>query len=404
MKRSTKYITSLLALIFVVIGIASCNWNKKERKTIEQKVLSPSDKILLLPYQDILHESVKLDTIDELRAFIEINDLWVVGFKKGIYFINKNTKQIHNYLKFDVKSHKELIAKQDSQLGSISIDFTCNKSKDKLLISVINGISFQVDLKCYKVDWLGLFLNRIETATYSDNGYTIAIGTGWLTKDTTNVFYSSLFLIDSKTGQYIDHFNEGASVKKILFKDNDSKLLVAYDWNSIDSYLWDINKKDQQLETFVEDYALIHDIALTGTNEFVTVNGKGISKWDITNPKERNLVFSKANAGYEKILKSKVNDDYLLIGYSKCYFFDKQIQLKDSLTFPMMFESAEYSGNDSIITLKNLDDNTLSEGENKDGILGFYRFNTLTRELTLQVDTKSINEILRYSMDKRKRR
>ena len=86
--------------------------------------------------------------------------------------------------------------------------------------------------------------------------------------------------------------------------------------------------------------------------------------------------------------------DYLLIAYSKCYFFDKQFHLTDTLKLPIAFEDAQYSGNDTVIVLKNLMNNNAPPTQKEDGVEGFYSFNLVTKELSLYIDTKMINEIV----------
>jgi hypothetical protein len=44
------------------------------------KILSPEEKIQILPYQDILTiQSEKPDTMEGLNSFLELDSLWVMG-------------------------------------------------------------------------------------------------------------------------------------------------------------------------------------------------------------------------------------------------------------------------------------------------------------------------------------
>ncbi len=235
--------------------------------------------------------------------------------------------------------------------------------------------------------------------TYSDNGKEIAIGTGYDMKATSNressEYYSSLFKISSLTGEYIDHFNETASVKKILFNENDTKLLVAYDWNYTDSYLWDINDKEKCIAKFKEDNSYLYDIALIDDKHFVTVNTAGISLWATEEPNKKNLVFSKSNSGFENILRSKLTQNYFLVSYSKIFFFDKEFNPKDSIIFPILFEGSDYSENDSLIILKNLMNNNDPSSNKDDGKEGFYIFNLASKELNFLVDKHELNKMIK---------
>lgn len=390
-----KGLLSFSLLTFFIALLASCGNRQTERK-----IISPGDKVVALPYKDFITDTAAYDTIDELNSFAEINNMWVVGFKKGIYLVDRLTKKIYKYYKFDIKSHVELFDGQDSVVGFISIDFVTNHSKNKLLVSTSNGITFQVDLIKYEVDWLVKLLHRTGTAWYSDNGNLLAIGTSYA-NDSNHNYYSSLFLIDAHTGKYTDHFQEYASVKKILFKDGDTRLLVAYDWNYTDTYLWDITKKDKSIAKFEEDQAYLYDITLSGDNEFVTVNTNGISQWDIKSPEKRNLVFPRSNFGSERILSNKISNGYALIAYDNCYFLDKELHIRDSLSFPVAFEDAQYSGNDTVIILRNLMNNNAPPSEEKDGVEGFYTFNLTTKKLSIYLDEKMANDIIKFNRSKR---
>lgn len=384
----------LVPLLLTIILLGSCGGQ------IESKISSPKEKVIVLPDKDFITTTASQDTITELNSFVELNNLWIIGAQNGIYLIDRQTKKLQEYFKFEITGHKELFDGQDSIVGFLTTNFEINKAKDKLLVNTSNGIVFQVDLKEYKIDWLVKFVHRIATATYSDNGKTIAIGTGYDSQAESGraitEYYSSLFFIDSQTGQYIDHFNESANIKKILFKDQDSKLLVAYDWNYTDSYLWDINNKEKCIAQFREDDSYLYDIALVDDKQFVTVNTNGISLWNTDKPDQKNLIFPKSHAGYETVLKNKLTQDHFLVAYSNLFFFDKQFNLKDTLKLQILFEGADYSHNDSLIILKNLmNNNDPHASGSTDGKEGFYTFNLATKELVFLIGKYELNEIIK---------
>jgi hypothetical protein len=357
------------------------------------KLFSPIEKIQILPYQDILTiQTDNFDTIVDLNSLLEIDNIWAIGSKSGIYLVDNFDKSVKKYFKFEIKSHFELFDGQDSIVGFNFVDFTTNKDKTKILVQTSNGIVFQLDLKTFNVDWLIKFVNRIETATYSENGKSIAIGTGYDSKKkvgrSITEYYSSLFLIESKTGRFIDHFNESASIKKILFKDNDSKLLVAYDWNYTDSYLWDINQKEQSIDQFREDDAFLYDILILEDSSFVTVNGNGLSKWAFNNPETKNLIYDNSNTGSERISINKLDSGYLLIAYTELTYFDNDFKIKDKHTFDMTFNEITYSKNDSIVILKNLMDKD-------DSREGYYYFNLKSKKIIQKVSIDTINKIIK---------
>ena len=391
----TNYMRIIVYLI-IIIAFYSCSDQEKI-------VLSPKEKIHLLPYSDFITTTSSTDTISELNSFTELNNLWAVGAQNGIYLIDKNTKRVNKYYKFDIKKHHNLFDDQDGAVMFLSTNLVANKKKDKLLVITSNGIVFQINLKTYEIDWLTKFIRRIETATYSDDGKVIAIGTRYDTKENSKEkkeYYSSLFLINGKTGEYVKHFTENASIKKILFKDNDKNLLVAYDWNYTDSYLWDIDKIDESIAQFREEDSFIHDLAIISKNEFVTINTNGISLWNTVNHKTKSLIFPRNNSGYERILKNRINNEYVLIAYSNILFFDKNIHLKDSVQLPIKFENADYLPNDSIICLQNLQNNNHPDENKDDGKQGFYSFNLLTKKLTLTVDREKLNGIIKVNSKK----
>ena len=141
------------------------------------KILSPKEKIRIIPYRDILIDKTeKPDTISDLNSFHEQDSIWIIGAGNGIYIINNNTLALKKYFKFDIKSHSTLFDGQDSIVGFNFVDITTNKDNSKILIHTSNGILFQLKTKDFKIDWLAKIINRFETITYSDNSKLIAIG------------------------------------------------------------------------------------------------------------------------------------------------------------------------------------------------------------------------------------
>jgi len=376
----------IIALLIVTISLYSCS-----RTNV---ALSPKEKIKLLPNSDLISSSSSDDTISELNSFKELDNLWVIGAQNGVYLIDKNTKKTYKYYKFDIKKHHELFDEQDATVKFLSTDIVINKKQDKILIITSNGIVFQIDAKNHEIDWSAKFIHRIETATYSNDGKLIAIGTGY-DRVSDSEYYSSLFLIESRTGQYFRHFNETASVKKILFNDKDRNLLVAYDWNNTDSFLWNIDNSDKSISQFSEEDAYLNDIAIISKGQFVTINTKGISLWNTEHQTDKKLIFPRDNWGYERILKNKIADEYILIAYSRILFFDKNIRLIDSIQFPIKFENADYLATDSIICLQNLQNNNHPDENKDDGKEGFYSFNLITKKLSLFIDREKLNKIIK---------
>ncbi len=372
-----------------------------ENKT-ETKLISPKENLSSIKSKDYLIETTKYDSIKELITFNEINNLWIVGTHEGIYIIDKKLKRIEKYLKFDktifLKENKDT----STSIYNSFVDhydymtFNVNKSGNKLLVSFGEQKLAQIDLKHFTIDWL---INCDGYKEYSDNGELIIVGTDYKQKEGTdtqepNEYYSSLFLLKSQNGEFLNYFNEGASINKAVFYDNDSKLLVAYGWPHPETWVWDISKKDECIAKFEEDNVGVSDILYVGQNSFITVNGNGISKWNIQEPKEKNLILPNSNRGFKRFLHDKLTKNYLLFGFSTCSFVDQKLNLTDSVTFPIMFEGAEYSGNDSIIILENLMNNNAPPTNKTDGIEGFYSFNSITKELILMVTPDNLNEII----------
>ena len=386
-RRLMKYIrTSLLFLFLISMG------SYAQDKTV---IVSPKEKVVVLPYKDLISEPLLIDTIQKLNSLIELKDQMIVGAENGVYLIDNKTEQVSSYFKFDIKLYKVLFNKQDSIMSFNYTNFILNKKNDKVLVITSNSIVFQIDLEKRTIDWLVKFINGIGTATYSDDGNMIAIGTGYNYKNkSSRELYASLFLIDANNGQFVDYFNEYASIKKVLFIDNDTKLLVAYDWNYTDTYLWDMKDKQKRLAQFNEVNAYLYDIVFLGDNKFITVNSAGISKWDLNNPKKKKLVYDKYNVGTERIIENRNSEGYIYnesgpyLGQSgKLVFFNKDLHVIDSLTLNTSFDDIQYSSDNNYIILNNLIEKDAAKE-------GFFYFNLSTRQVTKKTDRSYFNRII----------
>jgi hypothetical protein len=367
----------------LIILILSFFWGCKQKKE-SLNIFSPEENVKYLTFQSVITLQKKIDSISQIIAFQEIDSLWIIGTKKGVYTINNKNKTLTNYFKFDIKSNHKIFDKQDSIVGYNFINIVLNKNRTKTLIETSNGIVFQINHLRNEIDWLTKFVGRIETATYSDNGEIIAIGTRYNKKNNTG-YYSSLFMIDSKTGKYLDHFNENASIKKILFKNNDSELLVAYDWNYTDTYLWKIDEKEKSVAEFNEKDAFIYDILITDKDNFISVNGNGISKWQFKKPKDKKLIYSDKNTGSEQIFDYM--DGYILIDYNGTInpptfkYLNNDINVIDEFNFPKQFNKATFSKGKSELI-----------GIEKDKYIHFFNLEKKTIERT--IDIIELNEII----------
>lgn len=365
----------------------------------QARIISPQERCISLPYQDVVSITTEYDTIAErgnsFMDFIEVGRLWIIAAESGVYCIDAQSKEIRTYFKFAVKSHQELFHGIGSQFSFTFVKFFPNKAKDKLLVTSSNGVVFQIDIKASSVDWLIKFSNGITTASYSDNGKLIAIGAKYEYKGERQTqpkeYYSSVFLLNSQTGQITDYFQEAETVRKVLFKDADTTLLVAYPSNNHDSFLWNVSQKDKPIAKYWEQDALLYDLCIVNDSCFITANSKGITKWDIHNPEQRNRVFSRPNSEGSRVIKNTITNGYLFIRLSNLVFLDEQFHRLDTLKLPYDFEEIQQSSKDSIVILSN----AITIFDKDKNAEGFYYFNVVSKDLQAIITEERINTIIK---------
>ena len=290
-------------LIFLLL-IISCGKEKPKNKLI-----SPQENIKLTNNSKYISEN-KIDTLNQLEAFIKIKGLNFIATNKGISIINKKNELIKSYR----------LNYENYDLKLLNVKFKTNSNKTKLLIITSSGQSstaliIQLNLNTLKLDWINEFSRQIVSACYSNNSNIIAFGTGYSKKQRNlPIYHSSLFTINSTTGEFIQYYEQGESVRKVEFSKNDQLLYVVLDWPHVDTYVWETNNTQKRKGTFGKDGNPYYDINTINKQEFITIGKNGISKWDLSNPDKYELLYNEyINAG-NKIFKVNGKEN-LMIDY-----------------------------------------------------------------------------------------
>ncbi|WP_299887132.1 hypothetical protein [uncultured Lacinutrix sp.] len=294
-------------ILIILLLIVGCG---KEEKNI--KLISPLDNLKLTNNSIYISSNdIKIDSLNEIEAFIKIKQFKFIATNNGIYVLenNKITKQYS----FHFKNHN---------LELLSVKFRPNSNNSKLLFITSTGQSSpallsQIDLNTLNIDWINEYSKQIESANYSNNSNLIAIGTGYNKNKESSKHYSSLFLIESTNGKFLDYFRQGESVKKIKFSDNDQLLYSVLDWPHVYTYIWSINEKEKIIGSYGKDSTPYYDISTIDEQTFISIGKNGISKWNLSNEDKYELLYDKyINAG-NKIFKFKNTEEYILIDYFK---------------------------------------------------------------------------------------
>jgi len=301
MYNTAKYLIILL-LIF------GCG---KEKNPV--KLISPVDNIKLTNNSIYISDNkIKIDSLNDIEAFIKIKQLKFIATNNGIYILD-NSKIIKQYC-FHFKKHN---------LELLSVKFRPNSDNSKLLFITSTGQSSpallsQIDLKTLNIDWINEYSKQIESACYSNNSNLIAIGTSYNKKNKNlSEYYSSLFIIKGTNGEFLDYFKQGESVRKIKFSDNDQLLYAVLDSPHVDTYVWNINKKQTRIGSYGKDSTPYYDVSVLNEQTFISIGENGISKWNLSNQDKYKLLYDKyINAG-NRLFKINNKGEYILIDYSK---------------------------------------------------------------------------------------
>jgi hypothetical protein len=307
-------------VFYLLLIFSGCNSNIA--------IISPKELIFKIPIKSVINFSGRPDSINTIYSFTDVNNYWLIGYDNHLVVLNKNTKSVLKHYQYEISDHKDLFDGQDSIVGFRCSAQVINSDKSKLLITTANGLLAQLDLKTLDLDWMLKIKDRFECVSYSKDGKSIAIGTGYNHLDKSKDYYSSIFLIDSKSGEFINHFNEYASIKKIIFINNDKQLLTAYDWHYTDIFLWDISNTNQSVKQFRQKH-FIHDIEMLNENTFLSVTDGGLFKWSIDKPDIKEELLP--NTTYDNtLILNKASSGILFLSFSNLYYINTDGTVSDS--------------------------------------------------------------------------
>lgn len=328
----------ILKFLLLFILIFSC----KTKTEVIAKIFSPSEN---LKYQKsskyIVENYVLTDSINEIEANLSVKNLNIISSNKNIFIFDKLKQKLTKVYKYKFDELK---------LELLSVEFILNKDKTKLLTITSSGqtttaLIFQIDLSTLKIDWLTESSKQISCGNYSDNSDFIALGTGYINKNEENTeYYSSLFIIDSKTGKINKHFEQGESVNQIKFSEDGTKIYAVLDWPHVDTFVWNFKNTNKKIAVFGKDNISFYDICEIDENFFVTIGSDGIYKWDNRNAKDYEIVYKDYINGSSKIYKYE--NIFLLIDYKNgsanppiIKYFNNSFKLLDSIKMKSTFNN-----------------------------------------------------------------
>lgn len=330
----------LLKIIVLLLILYSC----KNKENI--KLISPSENFKLNNSSKYIIENKNLsDSINEIEAFLSVKNLKIISSNNSIYIFNNLTNKL-------VKSYK-------FKIDFISIKFSINKNKTKLLVITRSeqsstSLVFQIDLNLLKIDWLSEYSEQIEMGCYSNNSEIIALGTNYVqkkTKENTSEYYSSLFILNSTTGKFIDYFKQGESVLKIEFSKDDNFLYAVLNWPHTDTFVWNLNNKNEKTGAFGKDNTGFYDACIIDNKKFLSIGSDGVYKWNITDPEKYEIVYNNDNKyinGSDKIFK--IDNIFILVDYPNgsanpptIKYLDSNFKLTNSIKMKTDFDNITIS-------------------------------------------------------------
>jgi hypothetical protein len=384
--RNYKIMTITFKAIILLNLLSFCCSAKKS------DLVSPESLIHNIPYQDILNVDIHKDSIATFNGIKRIGDNWVISTNKGIYILDKSLSKIKKSYTFDIKNHVELFDGQDRIVGFESIELIPNTAQSKFLVLIGNGIFFQIDSKTLSIDWLIKFVDRIETATYSEQGDKIAIGTRYNFNIVSGQkkYYSTLYFLDSKSGEFIKHLDEGASILKVCFLKEDNFLSVAYDWSSYDLWLWSIREDKPTLK--FNSSKLHYGLEKLTDSTFLTTTTGQIILWQLP-IKDGKLLFTGKNENIEKIIYNANYRKYISLitkpgpkGWQSfhLYFFDSDFLNPVFKDLNITIAKSQFDFDESLMYF--------ACQFPRDGMAsGIYSYNMDTDAISLLLDQKMLN-------------
>lgn len=329
----------IIKFLFLFIIIFSC----RTKTDVTTKIISPAENLKYINYSKyIIEKSISTDSINKIEANLSVNNLKIISTNKKIYIfdtLNQKPKKVFKY-KFD-----------ELKLDLLSVKFILNNEKTKLLTITSSGqtttaLIFQIDLISLKIDWLTESSKQINSGCYSNKSDIIALGTRYNNKNEKNIeFYSSLFLIDSKTGKITTHFQQGESVSEIKFSEDGSRIYAVLGWPHVDTFVWNFNNVNEKKGVYGKDNVSFYDVCEIDEDYFVTVGSDGIYKWNKNNTIDYEIVYQNYINGTSKI--HKYNNMYLLLDYKNgsanpptIKYFDNNFKSIDSVKMKTTFNYA----------------------------------------------------------------
>lgn len=335
---SKKKLLKFIALILTLYG---CKTENKENT----KLISPIENIKICNSSKyIIEKNNSSDSLQNIEAILNIKNLKIVASNNSIYIFDNLTNKLKKKYSFKLKL--------------ISIKFSTNTKKSKLLIIAsgqsLTSLVFQIDLNLLKIDWFSEYSKQIEMGCYANNSEIIALGTNYAqkkTKENTSEYYSSLFILNSTTGKFIDYFKQGESVLKIEFSKDDDFLYAVLNWPHTDTFVWNLNNKNEKIGAFGKDNTSFYDTCIIDEKNFVSLGSDGIYKWNISKPEKYEIVYNNDNKyinASDKIFK--IDNIFILVDYPNgsanpptIKYLDSKFKLTNSVKMKTDFDNIAIS-------------------------------------------------------------
>lgn len=315
------------------------------------KIISPVNKINFIYSKEVL-KPVVFEPMAELRAFKEIADYWFIAADDRIIIYNHTGDSIIQNLQIDSTTFSHLLSSWDRSLYLYDIDFHMNNSQNKIAITTPIGLIIMYNLKDSKVDWAIKLDGQPESVCFSGNDSSLIIGT---TRDKigtsyfVNDYYSTIFTLNAENGGLQNYFNEIESVKKISFIQNNSNILVFYDWPATDTFLWDFKNTKNRTTAFVDPDNL-QDGYIVNDSLFVTAAISQITLWDIHKPQPLKTFKTKA---YGNFYINKQNQNILFLNGDSLYSFTNNLELINIVKLDASYLNIQPTSNNDLVLLRN---------------------------------------------------
>lgn len=368
-------------MILLSLTVLSC-------RTVDTTLLSPLGNIRNLRPSDVMIDGV-IDTLKEIKNFTAFGNTWLIAADDKIIVYDRKQGAVQKVFQYSLQSIGYLLTGQDKNVGLDGVEFVFNKARDRVLVKSTNNLLFLLDVPTCKIEWLVKASQIVETAAFSADEMNIGIGTRYHSTPRTTYhsreYYSTIFAISAANGQYRTSYDDNASVLKFLYLPDNDRMLVLYDWDNRDTFLWKISDTSKPALKYNEgDY--LYDGLLVSDTTFMVVSTDHISLWPIDRPSRIRTV---RVPGCGNIVRKAESNQFMYLRADTIYCFDADLRIVDTYRLGAKYQNLQTTSNPQVLVFESV--TRWKEGMSRPV---YYFYDCHKRTIVDSVDVSILNRIL----------